>query len=47
MRGSGATPGLFALESAIDELAAQLNIDPVALRLRNEPTLDESKNLPF
>ena len=47
MRGSGATPGLFALESAIDELAAQLNIDPVALRLRNEPTLDESQNLPF
>ena len=47
MRGSGATPGLFALESAMDELAAKLDIDPVAMRLRNEPTLDESQNLPF
>jgi xanthine dehydrogenase YagR molybdenum-binding subunit len=47
MRGSGATPGLFALESVMDELAAKLDIDPVAMRLRNEPTLDESRNLPF
>src|SRR6266403_1827816 len=47
MRCSGAAPGLYALESAIDELAIQLSIDPVELRLRNEPMLDESQNLPF
>jgi len=47
MRGPGATPGLFALESAVDELALKLKMDPVALRLLNEPALDESLNLPF
>src|SRR5260370_11081086 len=47
MRCSGAARGLYALESAIDELAIQLSIDPVELRLRNEPILDESQNLPF
>jgi len=33
MRGPGAVPGLFALESAMDELAIKLNMDPVELRL--------------
>jgi xanthine dehydrogenase YagR molybdenum-binding subunit len=47
MRGPGAVPGLFALESAIDELAIKLNIDPVKLRLINEPEKDEGLNLPF
>jgi xanthine dehydrogenase YagR molybdenum-binding subunit len=47
MRGPGAVPGLFALESAIDELAIKLNIDPVKLRLMNEPQNDEGLNLPF
>lgn len=47
MRGPGAVPGLFALESALDELAVALKIDPVELRLRNEPEKDESKNIPF
>jgi xanthine dehydrogenase YagR molybdenum-binding subunit len=47
MRGPGAVPGLFALESAIDELAFKLNIDPVQLRLLNEPQKDEGLNLPF
>jgi xanthine dehydrogenase YagR molybdenum-binding subunit len=47
MRGPGAVPGLFALESAMDELAVQLKIDPVQLRLMNEPERDESENLPF
>ena len=47
MRGPGAVPGLFALESAMDELAIELKVDPVELRLRNEPERDESKNLPF
>ena len=47
MRGPGAVPGLYALESAMDELAIKLRMDPVALRLMNEPKLDESLNLPF
>jgi xanthine dehydrogenase YagR molybdenum-binding subunit len=47
MRGPGAVPGLFALESAMDELAIQLNMDPIKLRLLNEPQKDEGLNLPF
>lgn len=47
MRGPGAVPGLFALESAMDELAIKLNIDPVKLRILNEPEKDEGINLPF
>ena len=47
MRGPGAVPGLFALESAMDELAIKLNIDPIKLRLLNEPQKDEGLNLPF
>ncbi len=47
MRGPGAVPGLFALESAMDELAIKLKVDPLELRLRNEPAKDESNGLPF
>ena len=47
MRGPGAVPGLFALESAMDELAIELGMDPVQLRLHNEPNLDEGLGLPF
>ncbi len=47
MRGPGAVPGLFALESAMDELAIKLNIDPLDLRLKNDAERDEGKNLPF
>jgi xanthine dehydrogenase YagR molybdenum-binding subunit len=47
MRGPGAIPGLFAIESAMDELAIKLNMDPVELRLRNEPEKDESTGLAF
>jgi xanthine dehydrogenase YagR molybdenum-binding subunit len=47
MRGPGAVPGLFALESGMDELAIRLKMDPVELRLRNEPEKDESNNKPF
>ncbi|HXW60440.1 MAG TPA: molybdopterin cofactor-binding domain-containing protein, partial [Myxococcota bacterium] len=39
--------GLFALESAMDELAIKLKIDPIKLRLLNEPKKDEGLNLPF
>jgi xanthine dehydrogenase YagR molybdenum-binding subunit len=47
MRGPGAVPGLFATESAMDELAIRLKMDPVELRLLNEPEKDESNDLPF
>src|SRR5207244_3735338 len=47
MRAPGEASGSFALESALDELAVALNIDPVELRLRNEPELDEFLQLPF
>jgi xanthine dehydrogenase YagR molybdenum-binding subunit len=47
MRGPGAVPGLFALESAVDELAVSLKMDPVEFRLKNEPEIDESLKIPF
>ena len=47
MRGPGAVPGLFATESAMDELAIKLNVDPVEFRLLNEPQKDERNGLPF
>jgi xanthine dehydrogenase YagR molybdenum-binding subunit len=47
MRGPGAVPGLWATESAYDELAIALDIDPVQLRLRNEPDADQGLNIPF
>jgi xanthine dehydrogenase YagR molybdenum-binding subunit len=47
MRGPGAVPGLYALESAVDELALKLNMDPVVFRLLNEPDKDESNGKPF
>ena len=47
MRGPGAVPGLFAIESAMDELAIALNMDPVEFRLKNDTLTDESQNKPF
>ena len=47
MRGPGAVPGLFALESAMDELAIKLKMDPVQLRLSLDTLVDEEKNKPF
>ncbi|MEA2734791.1 MAG: xanthine dehydrogenase YagR molybdenum-binding subunit [Humisphaera sp.] len=47
MRGPGAVPGLYATESAMNELAEQLKIDPVKLRVLNEPKIDESLGIPF
>lgn len=46
-RGPGRVPGLYATESALNELADQLKIDPVKLRILNEPKIDESKGIPF
>ena len=47
MRGPGRVPGLYATESAMNELADQLKIDPVKLRILNEPKFDESLGVPF
>ena len=47
MRGPGATPGTFALESAMDDLADRLGMDPIELRLRNEPDRDLTTGKPF
>lgn len=47
MRAPGENPGMFALESAMDELAWELNLDPVELRLRNETKEHQRKKLPF
>src|SRR5437763_2938290 len=47
MRGPGAVTGLYATESAWNELAAQLQIDPAKLRVLNEPKIDESLGIPF
>ncbi|MET8982627.1 xanthine dehydrogenase family protein molybdopterin-binding subunit [Streptomyces sp. NPDC004539] len=47
MRGPGYATAAFALESAVDELAHQLGIDPIELRRRNEPDADQSNDLPF
>src|SRR5947209_2582210 len=47
MRGPGRVPGLYATESAMNELAEQLKIDPVRLRVLNESKIDESLGVPF
>ncbi|MDC6126440.1 xanthine dehydrogenase family protein molybdopterin-binding subunit [Burkholderia gladioli] len=47
MRAPGAAPGLFALESAIDELALAAGQDPLAFRLANLSTRDEAAGLPW
>ena len=47
MRAPGEASGVFALECAMDELAVALKIDPVELRVRNEPAQDDDKKRPF
>ncbi|WP_432826266.1 xanthine dehydrogenase family protein molybdopterin-binding subunit [Dactylosporangium sp. CA-092794] len=47
MRGPGATPGSFALESAIDEVAERLGRDPLEFRLRNQPDANPVTGHPF
>ena len=47
MRGVGKVSAAFALECAIDDLAHRLDLDPVELRIRNEPDRDLSNGLPF
>jgi xanthine dehydrogenase YagR molybdenum-binding subunit len=47
MRGPGEASGIYALECAVDELSYALGVDPIELRRRNEPTMDEGENKPF
>jgi xanthine dehydrogenase YagR molybdenum-binding subunit len=47
MRAPGESSGVFALECAMDEMAVALGIDPIELRLRNEPQQDEFQKQPF
>ena len=46
-RAPGHVEGAFALESAMDELARALNMDPLALRLRNYANTDQKKGQPY
>jgi xanthine dehydrogenase YagR molybdenum-binding subunit len=46
-RGPGKSTGSFALESAIDEMAYQLKMDPIEFRIKNEPAKDPSNGKPF
>jgi xanthine dehydrogenase YagR molybdenum-binding subunit len=47
MRAPGEAVGTFGLESAMDELAVELGMDPIELRIRNEPDKDPLTGLPF
>ncbi len=46
-RGPGKSTGSFALESAMDELAHKLNMDPIELRIKNEPERDPANGKPW
>ena len=47
VRAPGEAVGMLALETAVDELAEKMNIDPVAFRKRNEPPVDPLTGKPF
>ncbi|WP_214402932.1 xanthine dehydrogenase family protein molybdopterin-binding subunit [Pseudonocardia lacus] len=47
MRAPGECPGMFGPEVALDELAERLGMDPVELRIRNEPEVDTETGKPF
>ena len=47
MRAPGEAPGMFALESAMDELAVACGVDPIELRVRNEPETDPDTGMAF
>jgi xanthine dehydrogenase YagR molybdenum-binding subunit len=47
MRAPGEEPGSFAMECGMDELAVALAMDPVELRIKNEPQVDPENDLPF
>ncbi|MGW7413770.1 xanthine dehydrogenase family protein molybdopterin-binding subunit [Streptomyces sp. NPDC054863] len=47
MRAPGEAPGMYVLESAMDELAEAVGLDPVELRIRNEPEREPDSGKPF
>ncbi|MEW2482269.1 xanthine dehydrogenase family protein molybdopterin-binding subunit [Mycobacterium sp. NPDC049093] len=47
MRAPGECPGTFAAEVAMDELAVACHLDPIELRLRNEPDVDPESGKPW
>ncbi|MFJ6378423.1 xanthine dehydrogenase family protein molybdopterin-binding subunit [Kitasatospora sp. NPDC092039] len=47
MRAPGECPGMFGPEVAMDELAERLGLDPVELRIRNEPAVEPGSGKPF
>lgn len=47
MRSPGEAPGMLAFECAMDELAERLGLDPIELRIRNEPEREPETGLPF
>jgi xanthine dehydrogenase YagR molybdenum-binding subunit len=47
MRAPGECPGMFALESAMDEMAIACGLDPIEFRIRNVPSVHPESGLPF
>ncbi|QFG24416.1 xanthine dehydrogenase family protein molybdopterin-binding subunit [Actinomadura sp. WMMB 499] len=47
MRAPGETPGMYALESAMDELAVAAGVDPIELRVRNDTGTEPESGKPF
>lgn len=47
MRAPGESPGMFALESAIDELAERAHLDPLDFRIRNDAERDLTEDRPW
>jgi xanthine dehydrogenase YagR molybdenum-binding subunit len=47
MRAPGECPGMYALESALDELASACRVDPIDLRIANEPPVDPENGKPW
>jgi xanthine dehydrogenase YagR molybdenum-binding subunit len=47
VRAPGEAPGLQAFESAMDELAVELGMDPIELRILNEPPVHPEHGVPF
>ncbi|MEM6160971.1 xanthine dehydrogenase family protein molybdopterin-binding subunit [Erwinia sp. P6884] len=47
MRAPGENPSSFAIEVAMDELASELKMDPIALRLKNYAEQDPQANIPW
>ncbi len=47
MRGPGEATGSFGLETALDELAHKLKMDPIELRIKNFSEINQENKMPF